>query len=631
MKGRLDSLILCDHEKRGALMYGICGWAGEVADARESANVLRGMVTDCGTASESAGNPGLHSGALHAASLDAEGNSSSERLFADEDLVVAASELVHSALGKRLTAADLAESYREHGEGFLKSVRGPFALALYDRCNGRLVLAVDRAGIRPLYVWRDGERIGFSTRLAALRRIPGFAGEVDRQALFNYLYFHVVPSPGTVYAGCEKLLPAQMLTFTGNERRASFYWSMPYRDDNPAGFESLRQEFRGLLPRVVARGAGEGDAVGCFLSGGTDSSTLAGTLRRSRDAPIRTYSMGFQAEGFDEVEYARIAARYFETDSREYYVKPQDVVDSIPALAAYCDEPFGNASVVPAYLCARFAREDGTERLLAGDGGDEIFGGNARYANQWVLELYGRAPGLLRRSLIEPIALNLPGGERLAPLRKVRSYISQAKVPLPDRLETYNFLHRTPLQEIFHPEFLAGVDSDAPLGDLREVYARTRSQSSINRMMHLDLKITLADNDLRKVNQACGLAGVDVRYPLLDDEMLEFAAGVPPELQLRRNQLRHFFKQALADFLPAEIIHKKKHGFGLPVGLWMAEFDPLRELTVSSLASLRGRGIVNPTYLDWLDRKHQSEHASYYGVMLWVLVMLEQWLQLHGH
>ena len=611
-------------------MDGICGWVGDVADGRESAEILGAMLRDCGAGS-GAGEPGLQSGRMHAASLDTGTHNPGGCLFSDGRLTLAMSEMVKGVSGKPLSAADLADRYRSHGEEFLRRARGPFALALYDHSDDKLLLAVDRAGIRPLFVRQGNGVVSFSSRLAALRQVPGAASEVDPQALFNYLYFHVVPSPGTIYAGCEKLLPAQMLTFRGGERRASFYWTMPYRDDNPAGFEVLRREFRGLLPQVVARGAGEGDAVGCFLSGGTDSSTVAGTLRQCRDAPIRTYSMGFQAEGFDEVEYARIAARYFKTDPREYYVKPGDVVDSIPAVAGYCDEPFGNASVVPAYLCARFAREDGIERLLAGDGGDEIFGGNARYANQWVFELYGRMPGLLRSALIEPLAFGLPWGDRLAPLRKARSYITQAKVPLPDRLETYNFLHRTPLSEIFAPDFLAAVDTGSPLADLREVYSRTRSGSSVNRMMHLDLKITLADNDLRKVNQACGLAGVDVRYPLLDDEMLEFAASVPPHLQLRRNQLRHFFKKALADFLPTEIIQKKKHGFGLPVGQWMAEFEPLRALSQDSLSAFRRRGILNPAYLDWLDRQHQSEHASYYGVMLWVLVMLEQWLQLHGH
>jgi len=150
-------------------------------------------------------------------------------------------------------------------------------------------------------------------------------------------------------------------------------------------------------------------------------------------------------------------------------------------------------------------------------------------------------------------------------------------------------------------------------------------------MMHLDLKITLADNDLRKVNQACGLAGVQVRYPLLDDRMLELAASVPPHLQLKRTRLRWFFKRALRDFLPPEIIGKRKQGFGLPVGLWMAEYAPLRELTRDSLAALKRRGIVRGDYIDWVERQHADEHASYYGVMLWVLVMLEQWLEARGH
>jgi asparagine synthase (glutamine-hydrolysing) len=611
-------------------MYGICGWLGDVADAHESGVALDAMREDCGSVS-GRGAPGLHAGDLHIASLDTDAADAGACVFSDERLAVATSERVRGASGKPLSAADLAVRYRGHGRDFLKRVRGPFAVVLYDRSEGKLILAVDRAGIRPLFVWRRGDTIAFSSRLEALRRIPGLVAEVDRQALFNYLYFHVVPAPGTIYTGCDKLLPAQMLIFSGSGRFSCFYWAMPYRDDNPAGFEALRAEFRDLLPRVVDRGAGELEAVGCFLSGGTDSSTVAGTLRRCRDTPIRTYSMGFQAEGFDEVQYARLAARHFKTDAREYYVKPQDVVDSIPGVAAYCDEPFGNASVVPAYLCARFAREEGTERMLAGDGGDEIFGGNARYANQWVFELYGRMPGFLRRSLIEPMVRGMPGADRLGALRKVRSYISQAKVPLPDRLETYNFLHRTPLGEIFDADFLAGLNTQEPLADLREVYDRTRSESSVNRMMHLDLKITLADNDLRKVNQACGLAGMDVRYPLLDDEMLEFAAGVPPQLQLRRTRLRYFFKRALTDFLPAEIIEKKKHGFGLPVGLWMAEFEPLRELAADSLSAFRKRRILHAAYLDWLERQHRSEHASYYGVFLWVLVMLEQWLALHGH
>ncbi len=372
-------------------------------------------------------------------------------------------------------------------------------------------------------------------------------------------------------------------------------------------------------------------STGAFLSGGTDSSTIAGTLRQIRGEPIPTYSMGFATQGFDEIEYARIAARHFQTRSYEYYVTPEDVVESIPAVAGYCDEPFGNASIVPAYLCARFARFDGTTRLLAGDGGDEIFGGNERYATQAVFERYGKVPGPLRWGLIEPLAALVPFGSRIPPVRKARSYIAQAKVPLPDRFETYNFLHRTPLAEIFDPDFLAAVDTQSPLANLREVYARTASTATVNRMMHLDLKITLADNDLRKVEQACGLAGVDVAYPLLDDAMVEFAARVPAGMQVKGGRLRWFFKRALDDFLPRRSSRRPSTASGSRWGSGWQRHAQLRDLTGDSIAALRRRNILAPGYIDWLQGQHASEHASYYGVMLWVMVMLEQWLEQHGH
>lgn len=613
-------------------MNGVCGWTGGTSAIAEPVAVLRAMLVSArgGERGDEAADPALVAEDFCAAAFAGRGDTQG-LVFADEDLVVAVTERLRGGSGRDIGARELADLYRAHKEQFLRRVRGTFAVAVFDRRERRLVLAVDRAGVTPLYFARVGAAIAFSTRLDGLRPFPTFEATISNQALFDYLYFHVVPSPGTIYRGCEKLLPAQMLVLSAGGRQELFYWSMPYRDDNPASFESLRGEFRELLPQAVRRAADGGVTIGAFLSGGTDSSTVAGTLSKDRGTPLPTYSMGFEVEGFDEIEYARIAARHFGTDSREYYVTPEQVCESIPTVAAWCDEPFGNASVVPAYLCARAARADGIERMLAGDGGDEIFGGNARYANQWVFELYGRIPPLLRDGIIEPVAFRLPGAERIPLLRKVRSYIDQAKVPLPDRLETYNFLHRSPLADIFEPGFLDRVDTEAPLRDLRGAYGRADSASPVNRMMHLDLKITLADNDLRKVNQACSLAGVEVRYPLLDDEMLELAASVPPHMQLRRTQLRWFFKKALADFLPPEIIRKKKHGFGLPVGAWMAENEPLRALTHDTLAAFRRRGIVQPGYLDWIERQHADAHASYYGVLIWVVVMLEQWLQSHGH
>jgi asparagine synthase (glutamine-hydrolysing) len=619
----------------GFAMYGICGWFGTVGDAATSESVLDAMLAACGGARSPGGVcVGVTIGQLAALAPmgGGERGAAAERVFADAGVLVAVSETVREAgTGRPLGAGDLADLYREHGDGLPARLAGSFALAVVDRERQRLLLAVDRIGNRPLYLVRTGDAIAFSTRLAALRRIPGFRLEIPRQALFDYLYLHMVPSPGTIYAGVEKLLPAQSLSFSAAGREARFYWQMPYQDDSSARFEDLREEFRALLPRVVERAAAGNPAVGTFLNGGTDSSTLAGTLRELRGRPVSTYSIGFTARGFDEIDYARIAARHFHTRSNEYYVTPEDVVESIPAVAAYCDEPVADASIVPAYLGARFARFDGTECLLAGDGGDELFGGKESYAAQAVFERYRRIPAALREGLFEPLAALLPSGSQVPPLRLAKRYIAQAKFPLPDRLELHNTLERTPFAEVFDPDFLAAVDTDAPLANLREVYARAASAATVNRLMHLDLKIGLADNDLRGVNQACGLAGVEVACPLLDDEMLEFAARIPPGMQVKGGGLRWFFKQAMDDFLPREIIQKTKRASGLPVGIWMAEHPQLRDLAGDSIGGLRRRNILQPAYIDRVQAQHADEPASDPGAMLWVLVMLEQWLSHHGH
>jgi asparagine synthase (glutamine-hydrolysing) len=353
---------------------------------------------------------------------------------------------------------------------------------------------------------------------------------------------------------------------------------------------------------------------------------VTGILTQLRGMPVDTYSIGFEAEGYDEMAYARIAARHFGSRAHEYYVTPRDVAEAVPLIAAAYDEPFGNASAVPTYFCAKLARDDGRELLLAGDGGDEIFGGNARYARQKLFDAYGWLPAPLRRGLVEPLLFSGSWVDRVTPLRKARSYVQQARIPLPDRVESYNFLERETLAEIFEPEFLAAIDPHQPRDIARDVYRRTTSKSMVNRLMHLDLKDTLADNDLRKVNGMCELAGIRVRYPLLDDDLVAFSGRLTPSQKVRRLRLRHFFKEALRDFLPPETIAKSKHGFGLPFGLWMERDATLREMATESLRSFGRRGYVRPDFVDRLLTLHQSSHADYYGVMIWIVMMLERWL-----
>ena len=339
------------------------------------------------------------------------------------------------------------------------------------------------------------------------------------------------------------------------------------------------------------------------------------------------YSIGFDADGFDEMQYARIAAKRYGVAHHEYYITPADLVASIPRIAAAYDQPFGNSSVLPTYYCAKMAAADGIDRMLGGDGGDELFGGNTRYAKQRVFDYFDRAPGavqsLLRGTLGPKAWASVPV------VGKARSYVQQASVPMPDRTQSYNLLMRIGVDTIFEPAFLAQVDPERPIREMRDWYARSNATTLLNRMLALDLKYTLTDNDLPKVVTACHEAGVDVAFPFLDDALVAFAERLDPALKLKGFKLRWFFKHALRDFLPPEILTKSKHGFGLPFGIWLGRDRRLNELAFSSLESLKSRGIVRTAFIDQLRADLLADHATYYGELVWVLMMLEQWLQAH--
>lgn len=604
-------------------MTGLCGWLGPIGQDNNPSVVLGKMMAPLGSA-EPVQNLSKANYALGAYSpFGLASCHEAEGLLAAIDGRVNwdDAELARVAQ-ERSPAAALHAAYRRWGKDCLRHLHGPFALAILEPASGVALLAIDRLGIQRLCFAPHAAGLVFGSTCDSVTAHPAIGRHISSQGIFNFLYHHMVPAPGTIYSGVEKLLPAQYLLYRNGQPERGFYWAADWSTSRSPDFDQSRQTLKQLLRGSVGSALDQ-RTIGAFLSGGTDSSTIAGTLTQVSGKPAETFSIGFEADGFDEMEYARIAVKQFGTHAHEYYVTPDDVVAAIPLIAAAYDEPFGNASAVPTYFCALKAKEAGIDVMLAGDGGDEIFGGNTRYATQKVFEAYGYIPALLRHGLIEPLAARLP---RVPPVSKAASYVRQARVPLPDRLETYNFLHSVALDTIFTPAFLSAVDPESPLTIMREVYSRTASDSTLNRMLHLDWKQTLADNDLRKVNRMCELAGVEVRYPLLDERMVAFAAMLPAHYKVKGLKLRWFFKEALRDFLPQEILTKSKHGFGLPFGVWMQGHPPLQQLAYDSLAAFRRRGFVKPDYLDHLVAQHRSGHASYYGVMIWVLMMLELWL-----
>jgi asparagine synthase (glutamine-hydrolysing) len=506
------------------------------------------------------------------------------------------------------------------------TVAGDFAVA-WTGADGCTVLATDRFGVQPL-CWRviDGQ-LHVSARADELAALSPRA-EIDPQALFDYLYFHVIPSPRTVFRGVHRLPAGHLAVFQQGQMTLSRHWAPRFDDDPKPDLPALSARFRQLLGEAVAAQL-DGGKPGCFLSGGTDSSTVAGMVGQVAGRAAATYSIGFEAEGYDEMQFARIAAQHFGTEHHEYYVTPADLLAGIGSVAVHYDQPFGNSSALPAYYCARMAREDGVTRLLAGDGGDELFGGNSRYATQRIFGWYDAVPGFVRRGLMEPVLERSPLG-RLPLARKGRSYIQQAKVPLPDRMQLYNLVLRLGIDEIFEPGFVQAIDREAPLRLQRAVWAEVQQGSQLNRTLAYDWRFTLAEADLPKVCGTTALAGVGVAFPFLDDALVDFSLALPTDYKLRGLKLRWFFKEALRGFLPDAIITKKKQGFGLPFGVWATRHDALGRFAADSLRSLATRGVVRPAFVKLLLEQRLREHPGYYGEMVWILMMLEQWLRGHA-
>lgn len=517
-------------------------------------------------------------------------------------------------------AAGWLELYRDAGPAMFANAHGGWSVVVVDLGKRQAIAGVDRFAIRPLCFRANNGVLSLASRAD---EVPDGGNDTDLQAIYDYVYHHFIPAPRTIFRGVSRLDAAHRLTATSQTVEVERHWQ-PQFTPTTMPFPDRKRIFLSALTDAVADQMA-GESTGCYLSGGTDSSTVAGIATRVAGKPVMTFSIGFDSAGYDEMHFARIAAKHFGTDHHEYYVTPDDLVERIPHVASFYDQPFGNSSALPAFFCAKMAHDEGVTRMLAGDGGDELFGGNSRYATDKLFTAYERVPDFLKRSLIEPLALDSP--LRAAPLlRKGARYVEIARMAVPERMQLYNLLTRMGPANVFTPEFLAQVETREPPERELATFAATPPAATLNRTLAYEWKYILADNDLPKVTGTATLGCVDVGFPLLDDRLVEFSLALPPDLKVRGRKLRYFFKEALRGFLPDETIAKKKHGFGLPFGVWVTQSPGLRDMAHDAIQSLEGRGFVRPGLrLDLFD-KRIDEHAGYYGEMIWILMMLERWL-----
>jgi asparagine synthase (glutamine-hydrolysing) len=528
-------------------------------------------------------------------------------------------------------AAHIATLYEREGDNFAAALRGTFAIILYDWAKRSLKAWTDHFGVQPLVFAESSGYLAIATRLSELLPLLGERPEINPAAVHEYLQYSCIPTPKTIYNGISKLAPGHQLT-CAQKVYVRPYWDITYGEAgakvrNEASWAADTLDAVRSAVSLNLTSIDDFQQAGCFLSGGTDSSSIAGLVGELAGEPPNTFTIGFDDPRYNEMDYARIASKRFNARHHEYFVTPKDILDLIQKAATVYDEPFGNSSIIPTYYCARLAAEHGITHLLAGDGGDELFGGNSRYAGDRVFQKYDLIPGRIREWLIEPVVSRISARAQPELLRRAASYVRRSRIKPPDRHFSYSLVSSVPAEDLFTGEFAGMLGSNDSLRTARDHWNVPDTQSELNRWLYMDLKIIITDNDLRKVTTMCNLAGVTPRYPMLDPALAEFTGSIPSELKVRGTDLRYIFKRAMGEVLPPEIIKKTKHGFGLPYSVWLAENKPLRDFTFDVLGSTqcRERGYFRGDLLEWLWSRYENVHRQFYGEMLWVFLMLELW------
>lgn len=526
--------------------------------------------------------------------------------------------------------------YIKDGIDFLKRLRGEFAVSLWDGSSETLYLATDRFRVHPLFYYRDENMFVFSSRMQGILACPiPQKRTISPEAIVDVAACSVIPTPKSIFQEVKKLPPAHLLTSCKGEVRVAPYWEIGFLEPSGAGEAELTRTLKSRLADAVSvRVAWDGDSdrIGSFLSGGIDSSTLTGLLSRQVKNSIKSFSIGFDEERFNEISFARIVAQEFGVKHYEYFVTPADTYEAIPVLMGAFDEPYANASAVPTYFCAKMAKDHGIDILYAGDGGDELFAGNERYADQRLFDYYYDIPGWLRESLIKPFVFTLADRLNLGLFVKGKKYIQRASIPYPQRLTSYGLFKTVPMSDFFEADFFESIGASYdPYDSIYRHYRLAPAQTELDRQLYIDLKAAISDNDLFKVTRMTEAAGVGVRFPFMDHPLAEFAASVPAKIKMKGRDLRSFFKKAYADLLPSETLAKKKHGFGLPIPIWLRTDKRLNDLMHDLVLSRRSleRGYFRRKTLEELVEFHKSDKTSFYGTILWNLMVLELWHRIY--
>jgi len=621
-------------------MCGICGVAGgEPAEGSELVGRMCTAMAHRGPDDDgSIHREGVTLGIRRLSIIDVEGGHQPVRNEDSTIWVVQNGEIYnHLELREVLVAAGhrfatqsdteaLVHGYEEWGEAIVERLNGMFAFAVLDLRRGRVLLARDRMGIKPLHYAVDGRRLVFASELKALLCDPRLRRELDPVAIDEYLALEYVPSPRSMVRGISKLPPAHTLEWWlgSGIHRLHRYWSPTLGEEEAPPrkprLEELCEELRQVLRESVRKELISDVPLGVFLSGGIDSSAVTAMMSQL-GGDVKSFSVGFADRSFDESRYARKVANHLGTEHHELTLEPAMLLDLIPKLPVLLDEPLGDASIIPTYLLSAFTRGH-VKVALGGDGGDELFAGYPTVQAHRLAGYYNRAPRLLRRGLIEPVVRRLPvSRDNLSFDFRAKRFVSGASYPLPERhqrwMGSFAAEERTALLSEEMRDHLSSAHMPAD-------HDATRPREPLNQVLLMDMRLYLENDILVKLDRASMMASLEGRVPLLNNDFVEYATRLPLDMKLRGLRSKFVFKRALRGLLPNSILDRPKKGFGIPVAKWFR--GPLKEQMLSVLSPERvaRKGFFDAAAVAALVGDHLSGRRDN-RKQLWTLFVFELW------
>ncbi len=529
----------------------------------------------------------------------------------------------------------IAHLYEEKGSDCLEDLNGMFAIALWDEPRRRLLLARDRAGEKPLYYWQGGATLVFASEIKSLLEYPDVPRQPDFGAWTQYFFHGYIPAPRSAFRDIRKLPAAHRLLVENGRISIEPYWRLadhlrpPHaraidRRDEEAIVIELRERIRqAATSRLVSD-----VPLGVFLSGGVDSSTLVALMSELAPGQVNSFSVSFAEPSFSEQPYSSQVARLFRTRHHTLDADTKNLREALDAMVDHLDEPLADPAVLPTYLISRFARSEITV-ALSGEGSDELFGGYPTYIGARLADYYLRLPRALRHGLAEPMGRRLKVSPGAVPLGLfLQRFFAHAEKPAAERhLIWFGMFAPDELERLLAP----GWPGPRPQANPRQVFAAldrvlegAHPETALAEALYLDFRTYLEDNLLVKVDRASMACSLEMRTPFLDHRLVEFAAGLPVALKLRRFRLKYILKKAVEPWLPREIVYRQKRGFSVPVAGWMrGELGPLLDEKLNP-EKIKRQGWFDPAFVGRLLDEHRSGRADHRKA-LWTLLCFELW------